>query len=265
MKRYRISLTLLVATLLLMMLYSFPTTAATTVKPAQPIISSVKALNNTTVQVKWKAAKNAKQYELYVSVNNGAYKKLKTLTAVSFKHANLKQGSTYAYKVRSVNGTKKSAFSKIKKITLPKASGPMSWEDGTELTLRLEDFSLPLKFEYDGSNGTITELKFKKYHDKYDTIKYVCEIKGKFHPLILKNDDPYYDINLAFIRKDASAAATKYFIEIGNKMKNEPSIISFDVDSKGNFTCSRYLTGVIKYTDYDAVVLIGYYFDEGGA
>lgn len=88
-------------------------------KIAKPKITSVKNVSDKVVQVNWKKVKYAKKYQVYVSVNGGKYKKIKTTKSRSYKHANLTDGTTYSYKIRAINGKRKSAFSKVRKITLP--------------------------------------------------------------------------------------------------------------------------------------------------
>ena len=90
--------------------------ASKTVTPSKPQISSVKLLSNSRAKITWKKATTAKKYELYVSINDNGYKKIKTTQATSYTQSNLKPGKTYLYKIKSVNETKKSGFSSVKKI-----------------------------------------------------------------------------------------------------------------------------------------------------
>lgn len=101
---------------------SVPAMAASK-KPATPKLVSVKQAGANAVTVSWAKAKNAKQYELFVAVNKGSYKKLKTSKELSFRHTGVKAGATYKYKVRAVNGNSKSAFSKTKSVKIKKGSG----------------------------------------------------------------------------------------------------------------------------------------------
>ena len=102
---------------------SIPASAATAKKPARPVITYAKLQSNGSIIVKWKKAANAKKYILYVSENNGKYKKLATQTKRSFTHKGLKAGAVYSYKVRAINGKKKSADSKVKKVKAPTVWG----------------------------------------------------------------------------------------------------------------------------------------------
>ena len=102
--------------------------AAQVKKPAKVKITSVR-VSGTKITVKWKTAKNAKKYQVYVKVGAIKWKLKKTLKNTSFKMTG-KSGTTYRIKVRSVNGKKKGSFSVIKKITLLKKEEPV--EPGTD-------------------------------------------------------------------------------------------------------------------------------------
>ena len=104
---------------------SVPAMAASK-KPSTPKLVSVKQAGANAVTVSWAKAKNAKQYELYASVNKGKYKKLKTVKGLSFRHTGVKAGATYTYKIRAVNGKNKSAFSKTKSVKIKKGFTPSS-------------------------------------------------------------------------------------------------------------------------------------------
>lgn len=119
-KKFGSALLLLLVYMVLSVVISVPVMAANTKEPSKPKITSSQLVSDSAIQIKWKKAKNAKKYELYVSVNGAKYKKLKTLKKLSYKHTKLKQGYTYSYKIRAVNGKKKSAYSKVKKVSIPK-------------------------------------------------------------------------------------------------------------------------------------------------
>ena len=72
----------------------------------------------TQLIVRYKSVKNAAKYQLYIK--GGKYKKwtkIKTTTALKVKVKGLKRGTTYSFKVRAVNGSVKSAFSKTQKLS----------------------------------------------------------------------------------------------------------------------------------------------------
>lgn len=98
--------------------------------------SSLKAPNGLTVKklsankavISWSAVSGAKGYELFYSVNGGAYSVLKVIGTKSYTHSGLKAGSTYSYKVRAYkveNGKKVyGAFSKA--YSLKDVTGPIA-------------------------------------------------------------------------------------------------------------------------------------------
>ena len=103
--------------LMILLLCTIPVQASPV--PAKAKITSVKKISASSTRITWKKAKRAKKYELYVSINGAAFKKLKTTKSTSFFHKKLKAGKTYAYKVRGINGKKKGDFSAVKKIKTP--------------------------------------------------------------------------------------------------------------------------------------------------
>ena len=67
------------------------------------------------LSISWKKVKGAKKYEVY-SAATGKYKKIATVTTNSLSKYFPKAEQEYKYKVRAVNGSSKSAFSKAKKL-----------------------------------------------------------------------------------------------------------------------------------------------------
>lgn len=79
------------------------------VRPATPVITSVKKTSPTSVRVSWKKVAGATGYAVYRSdTKNGPYKKVAVVgSAQSCVDKNLKRGKTYYYKVvalRKVSG-----------------------------------------------------------------------------------------------------------------------------------------------------------------
>ena len=91
-------------------------------KPAKVKLSSLKA-SGLKMTLKWKKAKNAKKYQVYMKTGSGAWKLKKTLVKRTLTVSG-KYGTTYSFKVRGVSGKKKGSFSAVKKITLPKKEEP---------------------------------------------------------------------------------------------------------------------------------------------
>ena len=115
------------------------------------------------LRLTWKKVKGAKKYEVY-SVTTGKYKKIATVKTNSLSYSP-KTEQTYKYKVRAVNGSSKSAFSKAKKWIYP---------DNTE------DETTGIK-EYPVTYGDIPEDAvsiecIKKYRSGWDYPGYsICE------------------------------------------------------------------------------------------
>ena len=87
-------------------------------KPAKVTGIRVTSTSHSAVNIKWSKAKKAKKYQIYRATSrNGKYKLLKTIKGVKFKNTSVRTGTTYWYKVRAVNGSKKGAFSKVIKGT----------------------------------------------------------------------------------------------------------------------------------------------------
>ena len=86
-------------------------------KPAKVKISSLKA-SGLKMTLKWKKAKNAKKYQVYMRAGSQAWKLKKTLKKTVFS-MNGAEGTGYSFKVRGVNGKKKGSFSAVKKISIP--------------------------------------------------------------------------------------------------------------------------------------------------
>lgn len=74
---------------------------------AKPKISSVEAVDNKTLQIKWKSIGGASGYEITRSTSsNGGYQKIATISSgktTSYKDTTVKGGQTYYYKIQSVN------------------------------------------------------------------------------------------------------------------------------------------------------------------
>lgn len=68
------------------------------------------------IQLKWTSVKGVKVYKIYRKTGSGSYKLIGTTTSRSFKDTDVKAGKTYAYKVKAVNGSDKSAASQQIKI-----------------------------------------------------------------------------------------------------------------------------------------------------
>lgn len=73
----------------------------------------VKGVDFKTVSVTFKAASNAKKYEIYrAKKKDGKFRKIKTVKKTSVKISGLKAGKIYYFKVRGINGNGAGKFSK---------------------------------------------------------------------------------------------------------------------------------------------------------
>lgn len=78
--------------------------------------AKLKSKKATSVKVTWKKVTGAKKYQVYrATKKSGKYTKIKTTAKTSYTNKKLKNGKHYFYKVRAINGSTKSAFSKIVK------------------------------------------------------------------------------------------------------------------------------------------------------
>lgn len=107
---------LLILSLLLPVIQPAHATSAYTL--AAPAIKSV-TVSGTSVVVKWGAVKNAKQYEVYRSLNGAGSVSLGKVSGTSFTEKSVKPGAKYAYKVRALDGRITGKFSSAKQVTVP--------------------------------------------------------------------------------------------------------------------------------------------------
>lgn len=131
-----------------------PTASAAAVKPAQVKITSVKA-DKHKVKIKWKKAKRAKKYQVYVKTGKKAFQKVKTTTKLSYTYSG-RYKTRYVVKVRAVNGSKKGRFSKTRAVTTPKPKirSASQAEAYARYYYRLKKGSTKnLIFEYDHMDG----------------------------------------------------------------------------------------------------------------
>lgn len=121
MKKIREFIVVVFAVVLMLTMVPMNVEAATAKTPAKPTVTSVKQTGKNKITVKFKKAKNAKKYQVAVSLQKNM-KKSKTYTVKALKKEikGLSAGKTYYVRVRGVNGKKYGKWSKIKKIRLKK-------------------------------------------------------------------------------------------------------------------------------------------------
>lgn len=93
-------------------------------KPAKPAKLKAKA-GVKKVKISFKKSKNAKKYEIYRStMKSSKYKKIKTIKSNKYTDKKVKTGKKYYYKVRAVNSSGKSPFTKpVRSGKVKKPSG----------------------------------------------------------------------------------------------------------------------------------------------
>ena len=93
--------------------------------PAQVKNVKLAGVTKTSVNVKWKKAARAKQYQVaYKTASAKKFKFVKT-KELNKKLTNLKSGTKYTVKVRALNGKKVGKWSKVKTIKTKKAQKPL--------------------------------------------------------------------------------------------------------------------------------------------
>ena len=136
--------------------------------PSTPIITGVKAISQTEVQVSWTAALNADQYEVQYTTEiryfdtSGEVQSI-TVDASSASSANitgLETGDEYYFRVRAIKGTQNSAWTAIKSIIIGKApAAPTTWSSTTTVVIP-EDITLFwIHNSKDGSSQTYADLE----------------------------------------------------------------------------------------------------------
>ena len=81
---------------------------------AKPTLTAA-AKSKTSIKLSWAKVPGATKYEIYRSTSkNGTYKKIKTVTTVSYTNTKLTSDKTYYYKVKAVQDSYKSIYSAVK-------------------------------------------------------------------------------------------------------------------------------------------------------
>lgn len=92
-----------------------------------PSSLKVKRKSYNKLKIKWSKVSGATKYCVYRSTNkNSGYQKIATVTGTSYTNKGLTCGTKYYYKVRAVNSTAKSGYSKVKgKKPIPLATSSL--------------------------------------------------------------------------------------------------------------------------------------------
>ena len=101
-----------------------------TPKPAAPVVKIGNSSTSGKPMLTWNAVSGATSYKVYRATSqNGTYSLLGTVTTTSYTNTGAKEGTTYYYKVKAVNGADESAYSNIvsgqAKVQAQKPSAPV--------------------------------------------------------------------------------------------------------------------------------------------
>lgn len=190
-------------------------------KPAQVKITK-STVGKTWASLKWKKAKNAKKYQVYQKKGK-KYKRIKTVKGTKTKISKLKQGTTYKFKVRGINGKKKGRFSKIETIKTKKdipvniKSAPMIKsikEEGEPDSNHI--------FKYDKKKN-LSEVNFS-----YKTIKFNNKYQNGKRVSATTNE-----------KDDWGAYKGEYSFTGSNKIKTYVRYCDNNVDTKTKYTYNK--------------------------
>lgn len=96
----------------------------------------VKVANNssTSIKVSWGKVAGAQKYEVWKKTGSGSWKKVKTTTSTSYTDKSVKNGTTYKYRVKAIDGKivsgVKSDGESIKRLAAPAAVSVTSAKSG---------------------------------------------------------------------------------------------------------------------------------------
>ena len=149
-----------------------------------PTIATLKSTSYNKTQLKWKAVKNAKNYQIYRSTSKyGTYQKIGTTSRLTFTDYRKVSGITYHYKIRATRTLKGktvySRFSYIKSITPRPGKVKLTRLDGIgnkKVRLKWKKVSGANGYEIYRSNSKNRGYKRIKILKKGSQISYVNKI-----------------------------------------------------------------------------------------
>jgi len=83
---------------------AFTTSGSLTLLPFRPASVTASLSGDTSIRVTWPAANGATSYRVQRSVNGGGYSDVETTTSRDRTYSSLNRGSTYTFRVWSING-----------------------------------------------------------------------------------------------------------------------------------------------------------------
>ena len=211
--KFRKILALFVAALIAAVSLTVPAAAASTLKAPTSVTAEVQ--NETSVKISWKKAANAKKYQVFYSQKKtSGYKRFGTTSKSEMTVKKLKKGTTYYFRVKSVDKNGKlSAYSKTVSAVPDVVVKP-------EIELKIK--STAIKQDYKGEDFLLVTYKFKQNTDEADAFVYMV------------NDTAYQDgveLNSLVISDDldSQSSITKVMpgveieVQQGYKLRNKES------------------------------------------
>ena len=248
-------------------------------KPAKVRLTSVKVTSvnqskkRAKITVKFKKAKAAKKYQIYLKVNKGKYKKVKTTAKQKYVY-NAAIKKAYSIKVRAVNKNKKGKFSAVKTVKIPgqvtkvkmsvnKQKIKVTWRKAKyanryKVYTKVNKGKYKLKKTVKSNRYTFTGGKGKKYFVK------VKAFNGKtptvFSGQTAKTTQKYsYSVKLVGKKAYNDMSENAFYVKTNN-----PNINTFDIcidDAKGKENISFFCP--CTNLEYDDVVYKKKYEDDG--
>lgn len=146
--------------------YSDYSDGSKTIPYAPASIEYIKALSETSVQLKWKEVTNATKCEVEYTTKKiyfDSSSEVKTLTVTSNSYAEvtgLESGQEYFFRVRAINEQGESGWSEIVSITIGKApAAPTTWASTTTAIVGEKVILYWVHNSEDGSSQTTAELE----------------------------------------------------------------------------------------------------------
>lgn len=146
--------------------YSDYSDGAKTIPSAPASIEYIKALSETSVQIKWKTVTNATKCEVEYTTKKMYFdssNEVKSLTVTSKNYAEvtgLTSGQEYFFRVRAINEQGESGWSEIVSITIGKApAAPTTWASTTTAIVGEKVILYWVHNSEDGSSQTKAELE----------------------------------------------------------------------------------------------------------
>lgn len=146
--------------------YSDYSDGVKTIPSAPASIEYIKALSETSVQLKWKEVTNATKCEVEYTTKKMYFdssSEVKTLTVTSKSYAEitgLESGQEYFFRVRAINEQGESGWSEIVSITIGKApAAPTTWASTTTAIVGEKVILYWVHNSEDGSSQTTAELE----------------------------------------------------------------------------------------------------------